>query len=371
MNCTSYKNVFLALAVAIFALDRAVNAQVWAAWPPNLNFSGSDDSGREQVSHNHAATLDGINLGNFVAMVDAESAQYQSDYLSQAKKKPAPASPATAGGSGGTGSAKPPAKPPGSGGGGNAGSGTSSGASKQPPASQPTSTWTLVLNTFTDGDHEQAAQTMMENLQRIAPDVASGSRVHTGSKGSMVIFGNYSGRDDAKAKTDQERLKNVMYQNRPLFNRVILTRIDLRSQGPLPPNDLLNVRRKYPKINPLYTLDVAMWMANEDRTQGDVISYDQVRQKAEDYAQKLRGQGHEAYFYHDDENQRSIVTVGVFDRRAVDATSGLFSSDVKALIKKFPARLVNGEPLQEFKDPLHPKAGAKPQEPKLVLVPEL
>ena len=225
-----------------------------------------------------------------------------------------------------------------------------------------------MLGTFAEGDHEQAARTMLDELRRIAPDIARNSRVHTGSKGSIVIYGNYASRDDAQAKDDQERLKKVQYQNRPLFNRVILTRIDNRSMtSQFQPHDLLSVRQKYPKVDPLYTVDIAMW----DDLGAGKMTYDEIRRKAEAYCESLRAQKVEAYFYHDDENQRSIVTVGTFDRRAIHVDSGLFSPEVEAVMKKFPVRMVNGEPLNEFKDPYHPNEGVKPQSPKLVLVPEL
>jgi len=188
-----------------------------------------------------------------------------------------------------------------------------------------------------------------------------------------VIYGNYTGREDEAAKRDQEWLKAIKFQDRSVFNRVILTRLDLRlAQAQLHAHDLLSARRANPDTDPLYTLDVAIWMANpEAKSAKERLTYEQVKQKAESYTAEVRRRGDEAYFYHDDVNQWSVVTVGLFDRRAIDSRSGLYSAEVDALIRRFPVRLANGEPLMEFKNRLLPKQGTRPVMPKLVLVPTM
>jgi hypothetical protein len=237
------------------------------------------------------------------------------------------------------------------------------------PADQ--STWSLVLGTFTEGDHITAAQRMIADMPKIAPQIM-GARVHTTAKGSMVVYGQYDDREDPRAKQDQERLKQITVNGRKVFNRVPLTRLDMRlSKGQLSPIDLLSARRAHPNVDPLYTLDVAIWLTNDDRKQGEIVTANDVRQRADAYAKKLRAQGHEAYFYHDEANNRSIVTVGLFDRRAINQKSGLFSSDVTMLMKKFPARLVNGEPIETLKARFLPQLGTQPQTPVLVLVPTM
>lgn len=161
-------------------------------------------------------------------------------------------------------------------------------------------------------------------------------------------------------------VKSLQHQNRPLFPRIALTHLDLRSQqADLHPFDLHSARREHPKVDPLYTLDVAMW----DDFDSGALSYEQIRRNAEGYAHQLRNAGYEAYFYHDDRAERSIVTVGLFDRTAINNTSGLFTSTVTDLMKQFPQRMVDGEPMSEFKDRFRPEMGVKPQTPVLVEVP--
>lgn len=330
MLSTAYKTVFLALASAVFACIICAPGAAAQSDLSRSNFS---------APHPWVRELGSDNPDNRPLTGDLVSVNQQKPAKDDKKK--------------GSGSTE---KKPGSG-------------KQAPAASQPSSEWVLVLGTYSEVGHDQAARTMIEELRRIVPDVARNCRVHVGSKGSMVVYGRYTGRDDPNAKSDQERLKKVLFQNRPLFNRVIISRIDNRTMdSQFQPNDLLSVRQKHPKVDPLYTIDIAIW----DDLGAGKMTYDEIKKKAEAYCTQLRSQGVEAYFYHDDENSRSTVTVGVFDRRAINETSRLFSPDVEAVMKKFPARLVNGEPLYEFKDPYHQKEkGVKPQTPKLVLVPEL
>ncbi len=245
----------------------------------------------------------------------------------------------------------------------------SSSPNANPSPAQAHTVWSLVLGTFTEPGHEDAAQQMIRDLPKVAPTV-TGTRVHTTAKGSMVLYGKYTGRDDPAAKADQERLKAITYNGHPVFNRIILTRIDLRlTQGNLHPHDLLSARKAHPKVDPLYTLDVAIWVTDEKGANRQ--SYEAAQKSAEQYAAQLRARGLEAYFYHDDDHQWSTVTVGLFDRRAINAKSGLFSDAVVNIAKQFPARLMNGEPLIDLKDPKHPELGGTPQTPKLVLVPTM
>ena len=133
----------------------------------------------------------------------------------------------------------------------------------------------------------------------------------------------------------------------------------------LHPYDLWTVRRDYPTMVPIYTLDVAIW---GDFESGE-LPKNQRRSAAEQFAAYLRSKGFESFFYHDDEQQLSSVTVGLFDYKAVDAETGFYSWEVDALIEQFPQRLVNGEQFMEFQNPNNPSQGTRPQQPRLVEVP--
>jgi hypothetical protein len=84
----------------------------------------------------------------------------------------------------------------------------------------------------------------------------------------------------------------------------------------------------------------------------------------------LRAKGHDAWFHHDEDSETSVVTVGMFDRRAYDAQSTLFSAEVEDLMRQFPANLLNGEPLLVPVDASNPSGKTKAQPCRLVEVPE-
>ena len=129
----------------------------------------------------------------------------------------------------------------------------------------------------------------------------------------------------------------------------------------------MSVRQLHPNVNPLYTLQVAVWGDFESGK----LTLEQIHQKAEAYTTELRVKSFEAYFHHDDDQRLSVVTIGVFDRRAIDPQTGFFSPEVEALIHRFPAHLVNGEPLMEIKNRRDPRRSRQPQTPRLVEVPKL
>ena len=251
--------------------------------------------------------------------------------------------------------------------------GSGAGAGPVPPLPSEVSdqreagVWSLVLATFTDGNTIEAAQRMISETAKVAPDVQN-LRVHPTSKGSMVVYGAYPGRDDAKATEDRKWLKSITYEQRPVFSSVMLAHLDLRPlQADLHPYDLHMARREHPKVDPLYTLDIAVW----DDFDSGKLSYDEIRRSAERYAKQLRSQGFEAYFYHDDVAKRSMVTVGLFDRRAIHEVSGLYTDIVTELASHFPQRLANGEPQFDYSDRFRPEMGVKPLTPVLVLVPDM
>ena len=232
---------------------------------------------------------------------------------------------------------------------------------------RPTTFWTLVLQTFSQTGHRQHAATMVQELRTAVPQLA-GARVHTTSSGSMVIYGNYESAQDPAAQRDKEAIKKITIRDRQAFPRAMLTRIRLQPPpGAMHPYELMSVRQRHPNVNPLYTLQVAVWGDFESGK----LTLAQIHQKAEAYATELRVQSFDAYFHHDDDQRLSVVTIGVFDRRAIDPQTGFFSPEVEALIHRFPVHLVNGEPLMEIKNRRDPRRSRQPQTPRLVEVPKL
>ena len=86
-----------------------------------------------------------------------------------------------------------------------------------------------------------------------------------------------------------------------------------------------------------------------------------MRTAAERYCAELRSKGYEAWFYHDDDSETSIVTVGHFNRSAYDSRSTLMSPEVEDLMRQFPAHMTNGEPVLLPVDRTNPKGRMKAQ----------
>lgn len=231
---------------------------------------------------------------------------------------------------------------------------------------RPTSVWVVVLGTFSGPNHATSAANMRREVRLLDPTLAD-AWVRSTDDGSIVALGRFDSANDPAAQTTLDRVKSISISGRPVFRGAMLSRVSTQAvAGQVHPHSLLAVRQRYPNVEPLYSLDVALWMADDEGS----ISYAEARRRAVAYTQQLRAQGYEAYFHHDDDKRMSTVTVGLFDYRAVDPQSGLLSTDVMALRDRFPARLVNGEVLRVPLDPKRPSLGAETQKPFLVLVPD-
>ncbi len=210
------------------------------------------------------------------------------------------------------------------------------------------------------------ARQMQVQLAAQSPALASGLAVRERRSGAVLVYGAYEGADDPRARPDMDFLRSLRGGGgRAIFPQVMLVRFRApRSMGRLHPNDLWSARLAYPQVDPLYSLDVAIW--------GDFESglwpADRRHAASEQHAAGLRRRGYEAWFYHDDDRGFSSVTVGLFDRRAIDAETGFYSDEVEAVLASFPERLINGEPLMESRNAANPTQRS-PQQPRLIEVP--
>jgi hypothetical protein len=238
-----------------------------------------------------------------------------------------------------------------------------------PAARQPANSpfHTIVLQTFAGDTSGFAAETWRSQLSTLVPPLEPDLRVHTNSKGSVVVFGAYEGWDDPQAAEDMASLKDIRVDRKKIFGAIIRTTIEPeRDPTTIRPNELLSLRRQYPRARIIYTLEIEIW---GDFDSG-VLPDDVRRARAEERVQELRAAGTTAYFHHDLSSRLSTITVGAFDESAIDSSSGLPSRAVEMLQKKFPNRLINGEQLAI---PIKGRSdmGAVPQRSRLVLVPEL
>jgi hypothetical protein len=227
--------------------------------------------------------------------------------------------------------------------------------------------YAIAVATFTGAGHEKDARKARTGLVAQYPSIGRKLTVRKRSRGSALTYGKYSGYEDENAKSDLVLLRSITTpQGRPLFSQLILTKFrPMQPKQSLHPHDLWTIRREYPTIVPIYTLEVAVW--------GDFDSGELPRVKrrsaAEQYASELRTKGYEAFFYHNDDSELSSVTVGLFSYKAIDAETGFYSPEVEAMLARFPQRLMNGQPVLEYHDPSNHSMGSKVQAPCLAEVP--
>ena len=227
--------------------------------------------------------------------------------------------------------------------------------------------YAIAVATFTGAGHENDAQRALSELMMQHPSVGRKLTVRKRSRGSALTYGNYSGYDDPSAKSDLVMLRRVTTsQGRVMFSQLLLTKFrSVQPKQGLHPHDLWTIRREYPTVVPIYTLEVAVW---GDFDSGELPS-EKRRSAAEQYASELRAKGYEAFFYHNDDSELSSVTVGLFSYKAIDAETGFYSTEVEAMLARFPQRLMNGQPVLEYYDPSNHTKGTRVQVPCLAEVP--
>lgn len=225
--------------------------------------------------------------------------------------------------------------------------------------------WTIVLSTVSGDGHPKQAQDRLAQLQQRIPELSRARLITTGTR-TMIAYGTYESPEDARAQTDLAMVKELQLGTMKPFAMALLGPIpDTTASAQISPYDLRSLRRQYPNMNPLYSLDVAVWVASAQ----DGFPWPEMKRRAEAYATQLRQNGIEAYFFHNEGRQISSVTVGKFDHRAIDQTSGFFSAEVRAMMEKFPRRLTNGQEVMVKSNPADPNSPMKPQAPQLVQVP--
>jgi len=227
--------------------------------------------------------------------------------------------------------------------------------------------YAIAVGTFSGIGHQESAKKALASLSMQYPRLVQQLQVRDRSRGSVLAFGSYDGYDDPNVARDIDTLKRIVNpQGKPLFGQIFISKFRTPlTQRRLHPHDLWSVRKEFPTIVPIYTLEVAVW----GDFGGGQFPKSKRRAAAESFASELRARGNEAFFYHNDDRDISSVTVGLFGYNAVDASTGFYSPEVDAMIALFPERLVNGEQVLEYLDPMNQSFGTRVQQPILAEVP--
>jgi hypothetical protein len=202
--------------------------------------------------------------------------------------------------------------------------------------------------------------------QRLAARVANvrDCFVRRVPQGSVLLVGRFSGPSDPAAQAKLKELKALVVDGQRPFATAMLTRVSTDAEPP-GPYDVRRLRERFPKVRPLYSLQVAAWSTFGEKG----ASRAEMRLAANTYCKELRAKNIEAWVHHDDDSGTSVVTVGHFDQSAYDSKSTLFSADVERLKKKFPRHLVNGEEVLIPVDPRKPDGQKRAQGCQLVEIP--
>ncbi|MCH2160612.1 MAG: hypothetical protein MK085_01930 [Phycisphaerales bacterium] len=223
--------------------------------------------------------------------------------------------------------------------------------------------WSIVLATTTGDAHDVQAQAIYRDM-RSEFSLLQSAFVRSNDRGSTIWFGRFQAANDPELQAAREQLSGLQRNGQPVFRGLIAS--VLPDERPIGPSDLRRARLMHPNIDPLYTLQVACW----GTFGANAISWSEVRTRAEAYAAELRRRGYEAWYHHDAVSELSVVTVGVFDHRAYDSRSTLFSPEVEQLRREFPQHMINGEKAMLEMRP-GDETSRVPQTCRLVSVPEL
>jgi hypothetical protein len=225
--------------------------------------------------------------------------------------------------------------------------------------------WAIPLATSASANHQLEIQDKFRALVAEFPQLRPGLWVHSNERGSKIMYGRFEGVDDDSARTQLAMLKSLVSGDRRPFASSFIARVELGATAHA--HDIRTLRRRMPHVDPLYTLDIATWISSDE---GGEAEWSEMKRRAEAYAAQLRAQGIEAWFYHGESQRVTSVTVGAFDRTVVNPVSGLYDDALRDLVRRFPVRLTNGEPLMLPVNPRDRNSPLKAQEPIVVEVPQ-
>ena len=227
------------------------------------------------------------------------------------------------------------------------------------PTVPPTPEWSIALVTITGEDHEAIARSSRRNILERFPELEDALFIGPLTRGSAVFYGRFDSPSEPGFRASMERIRGLtLGEGVPAFARALPARPRPAEPGRLDPYDLRTLREQMGDRHPIYTLQVAQWGSFGD----DSIDYQALQREAERFTRALRAQGLDAWFSHSSGMRLSSVNVGVFGSDAYDSKSTLFAPEVELMLRRFPALVVNGEPL------LDPRTG-RSRVPFLVEIP--
>lgn len=162
----------------------------------------------------------------------------------------------------------------------------------------------------------------------------------------VVVYGSYDDPGSEEAQAGLAEVRGVEVAGmRPFATAVLLPPPAMKAATGPDSYDLRGVKAKLGD-KAVYTLQVGVYGRPDfERPTDEELKL--FREQAELAVQQLRGDGEQAFYYHGPNT--SSVTIGVFSEDDYDATTmpAVETPALRALRKRFPNNLLNGEGLME------------------------
>jgi hypothetical protein len=210
--------------------------------------------------------------------------------------------------------------------------------------------WSIVIQLFRGRSANEFATKGLYKVQQEAG--LTDAFVEARGGALAILYGRYPNPEDARAKADLDRIKNmVIGDGKPFEGAALAPPEASASEGSLAEYDLSRARETFGK-DAAYTLQVGVYrrMDGEDVTPSDLAEF---RAAAEAAVTQLRAAGQEAFYYHG--IRSSTVTVGIFvSSEIVTSVRGQngemqklprphYSDRIEEAMNANPYNLVNGE----------------------------
>jgi hypothetical protein len=217
--------------------------------------------------------------------------------------------------------------------------------------------WTIALATFTLEGHRATAEATQRTLRDDHGLVETW--IESQAEHSVLYYGDYGSRTDARLESDLARLKALeIGGRRPFLTAFLIPPTHEASGSSNPSHNLLRASRRYPAGTRLYTLQVGIY---EDRDRQLAM------RKAEEAVEVYRAQGDQAFYYHGP--HRSSVTIGIFTDQQVQLDQPGMGMVIRQLRERHPHCAVNGKVVNYVQRFEHATTNLGPRKSELVLVP--
>lgn len=198
--------------------------------------------------------------------------------------------------------------------------------------------WSIEIASF-DPDDRPRAESMLEQVRSIGG--LTQAYLERRGRRLVIAYGRYEDPGTAEARSDLDRVRAIEVDDGQPFAGALFSPVIREGiEGSEPHHDLRNARDLFgPRAR--YTLQIGIYGRDEQGTQPARDELAEYRQLAENAARELRGDGHEAFYFHGASS--SSVTVGVFDDGDLNPPSALLMQ----LREEFPNLLLNGHGIRQ------------------------